>query len=58
MGQARSPHSGAFKRLARDEINLQAAPHQRSFRLYTGFLFQTKPLSYCKNNSEYFTLLQ
>ena len=58
MGQARSPYSGAFKRLARNEINLQAVPHQRPFRLYTGFLFQTKPLSYCKNNSEYFTLSQ
>ena len=58
MGQARSPHSGAFKRLARDEINLQAAPHQRPFRFYPVFLFQTKPLSYCKNNSEYFTLSQ
>ena len=58
MGQAHSPHSGAFKRLARDEINLQAAPHQRSFRFYPVFLFQTKPLSYCKNNSEYFTLSQ
>ena len=58
MGQARSPHSGAFKCLARDEINLQAALHQRSFRLYPVFLFQTKLLLYCKNNSEYFTLFQ